>query len=125
MMPPEKEARILRRFCEFICQQDDTAFTYHELLGFIYGLAITPEVIMPREWIDLVLGEEKPEFNSDKQVQDFFAALMEVYNRYLTAFQKNGTLEFPYDLATEPPLEEIDAWTRGFQQALGLSLTFA
>ena len=40
MLPPKKEARILRQFCEAIGRHDDTAFTYHELLGLLYGLAL-------------------------------------------------------------------------------------
>jgi len=36
----------------------DEAFNLEELHGFLFGLAITPDLIKPSEWLPVVFGEE-------------------------------------------------------------------
>jgi len=116
-MITKKETKLLREFTEFIGRQNDEALTYHELMGFIHGLAMTPEMIMPSEWIRVICGDKEPEFLSKKQAENFIGTLMQVYNKHITAFQ-NDKLEFPFDLTSPPPLDEVGEWTWGLNYAL-------
>ncbi len=65
MKPPvtAKQKKILTRFLALSPDPDDT-FTYDELMGYLFGVAITPEVILPSEWMDQIFGEEKPVYDS-------------------------------------------------------------
>lgn len=117
-MITKKEAKILREFTEFASRQNDEAFTYDKLLGFIYGLAITPDIIVPSEWFEEIYGGKELEFPSQKQAEDFISTLIQVYNHTLAAFQ-NDKLEFPFDFSTAPlPVDKIAEWTWGFDYAL-------
>lgn len=116
-MITKKETKVLREFTEFIGQQNEEALTYDELMGFLHGLAMTPEIIMPSEWIEAIFGDEEPEFLSKKQMENFVGNLMQVYNKFLSAFQ-NDKLEFPFDFTNPPPLKKVDEWVWGLNLAL-------
>jgi len=47
-----------------------------DLDGFLTGLVVGPETIMPSEWLPLVWGGEVPEFESTEQAQTILAAII-------------------------------------------------
>jgi uncharacterized protein len=120
-MITEKEKKNLEQLLSLAANQDCDDLSLTELLGFFYGVAITPEVIVPSEWLAAIFGEEMPEFTSEKLTKANIDTLFRVYNRFSDAFH-NNKLVFPYNLA-EPEgweLEEAEEWTYGFYKALML-----
>ena len=102
----------------------EKSFTLTGLEGFLFGLAITPDMILPSEWISVIFGEETPEFKTAEQLEVLFKNLMEAYNAYNDAFHK-GTLHFPFndikvEEISEEVINEIEDWTYGFLIALML-----
>ena len=71
----------------------DDVFTLEELHGFLFGLAITPELIMPSDWLPVVFGEEMMEFDSKEEAGDMMAPLFLVCNGFYEEHHK-GKLFF-------------------------------
>ncbi|MBU0909743.1 MAG: UPF0149 family protein [Proteobacteria bacterium] len=120
-MISEKEKKDLKQLLALAIGQDGDDFSLTELLGFFYGVAITPEVIVPSEWLVTIFGKEMPEFKSEKQAKSGLDTLFLVYNKFSDAFH-NGTLAFPFNMADPDgwELEEAEEWAYGFHKALML-----
>lgn len=88
-----------------------------EFDGFLTGVAIGPELIMPSEWLPVAWGGEGPVFESDEEAQSLFGAMMSRYNEIIRQAQ-DGTYE-PIRCTTP---EERRAWAEGFVIAMGLRL---
>jgi uncharacterized protein len=108
---------IKNKLEKFLDQYEET-FTIDELCGFLYGIAITPEIIMPSEWLPVIFSDEMPEFESQSEAQEVMKLLMDAYNQFIGKFN-DGTLEFPYDfelIKDDDDFALIEDW------CLGLSL---
>lgn len=99
----------------------DNTFSYDELLGYLFGLAITPEALMPNEWIPLIFGGDLPEFASLAVAQKMTGGLMTAYNKYIDEFQK-GQLTFPFTIENlhDDQFAEVYEWVSGFEEAIAL-----
>lgn len=64
-------------------QLPDEALMLSELDGFLTGLALGPELIMPSEWLPIVWGGDEPVFNDLTEAQTVMQALMSRYNEIL------------------------------------------
>ena len=75
----------------------DNTFSYDELLGYLFGLAMTPELICPSEWMPVIFGGDLPDFDSVEEMQKMTGSLMQVYNKYIDDFH-NNKLTFPFNI---------------------------
>lgn len=119
MLTPE-ESKILKTFLALAPEPDET-FSYDELMGYLYGLAITPDIVLPSEWIPLIFNGTVPAYDSLDQVDTMNRCLMNVFNR-LTAEFHNNTLDLPFDIRQldRGELEKLYEWISGFEEALAL-----
>jgi yecA family protein len=46
----------------------DCSFNPAQLHGFFFGLALTPEPVMPSEWLTVVFASDGPLFENEKDV---------------------------------------------------------
>ena len=106
--------------------ESEETFTITELEGFLFGLAITPDVIMPSEWIPEIFGGEIPDFDTEGRIELLFKNLLNAFNAYSDAFQ-NGKLNFPFDVKNIKDkdindlfLNEMADWSYGLLVALRL-----
>jgi uncharacterized protein len=99
----------------------EEAFSIDELCGFLYGIAITPEMIPPSEWFPMVFSGEMPEFESKTEIEEVMKHLMDAYNQFIQKFN-DSTLKFPYDYQElEPPeFVRVEEWCMGL--SLGMQL---
>ncbi|MRR57835.1 MAG: YecA family protein [Deltaproteobacteria bacterium] len=97
----------------------DSALTLEELHGFLFGLAITPEAVMPNEWLPQVFGEEMTAFRDEKEASFFLDGLFGVFNR-LVGEQREGTLGFPGALEKASAAPYAEDWCYGLFLALTL-----
>lgn len=99
----------------------EITLTYDELLGYFYGIAITPDLISPSEWIPVIFGDDMPEYESREQARDSIDTILTVLNRYISAFH-DGSLFMPFDMAnlTDADVDRVWEWTSGFDEALSL-----
>lgn len=102
-----------------LADNKEDALTLTEFEGFLFGLAITPDVILPSEWMPVVFGEEMVTFDSEEQANILMQELMRAYNAYTRAFHE-GTLTFPFDMEklSSTMLDDIQDWSYGLLEAL-------
>ncbi len=101
--------------------EPEQTFTCDEISGFLFGLAITPDIILPNEWLPIIFGGVFPHFEQLEQLEDLSDTLITIYNRFTTAFHHNK-LSFPFDIETldEDQLATVFEWTSGLEEALSL-----
>lgn len=101
----------------------DEALTVEGLHGFLFGLAITPEPVMPSEWLPQVFGEEVAEFASNVEANETLEYLFGAYHR-ICILNQQDLLYFPFDMETlkEEDLERIGEWAYGLYAAMCLRL---
>ena len=89
-----------------------------DLDGFLTGIAVGPELVLPSEWLPLVFGGDAPEFADEAEAKAILGAITGRYNEILRQVadddlqpvfwaDRNGTL-----IAAD--------WAEGFLQAIML-----
>jgi uncharacterized protein len=89
-----------------------------DLDGFLTGVAIGRELIMPSEWLPIVWGDEEPVFADDREAQAVFGGIMSRYNEILRQVE-DGTFQ-PVLWATSDDTVIAADWAEGFALAIGL-----
>ncbi|MDW7773765.1 MAG: UPF0149 family protein [Desulfobulbaceae bacterium] len=56
-MISKKDKKNLRKMLSLAAEPEE-AMTYDELYGFLFGIAMTPDVLSPGEWMPIIFGEE-------------------------------------------------------------------
>jgi uncharacterized protein len=89
-----------------------------DLDGFLTGVAIGPELIMPSEWLPLVWGGEEPVFEDEEQARSVIGAVMGRYNEILRELDTDPEAYAPI-LWEGPGGEDIAGdWAEGFADAI-------
>jgi yecA family protein len=116
----KKEENIFKKLLS-LSSSPETTLSYDELRGFLYGIAITPEVISPDEWLPVIFGEEILDIENEEQIFEMAGTLFAVLNKHIAAFHDNS-LFMPFDMndIKEKDFERIFEWTSGFEEALSL-----
>lgn len=119
-MPAADQEKNLKKFLSLSTNPEDT-FSYDELLGFLFGLAMTPEIVLPDEWLPCIFGGEEPAFKSAKQAAEMTESILSLYNRLVDAFHGHS-LDFPFDITNlaDDQLFAVYEWVSGFDEALAL-----
>jgi uncharacterized protein len=110
----EKEARKLERA---LASRPD-ALGYCELAGFFFALACAPQLVKPREWLPLALGEELPK--SDDEARALIELVMTLYNHInLQVLEREPALPAGVEVRVEPmenfgPQAPLGRWAGGF-----------
>jgi len=99
----------------------EQTMSYNELMGFMFGLAITPVTIPPDEWMVAIFGEDDSEITAMDQARSMSIVLSQVFATFIAKKERND-LHFPYELETleHCDLEEVLEWVSGFEEALAL-----
>jgi uncharacterized protein len=72
--------RDLKRLDAFLCNLDDDAMMLSTLDGFLSGVIVCPELILPGEWLPENWGDEGPGFADEREANEILALIMERYN---------------------------------------------
>lgn len=95
-----------------------TAMSLFELDGFLTGVAIGPDLVMPSEWLPAIWGAEEPLFDDPEEMRTVLAEIMNRYNEILASLRQDPP-EFAPILATSPTGEPLaSAWAEGFFHAV-------
>ena len=120
MMITGEQKKTLKKFLALAPEPENT-LSYDQLTGFLYGLAITPDTLLPSEWIPRIFAGKTPEFASMDQGRQLFDGLRQVHRTIKAAFDA-GCPAFPFDIfsARDGVFDAILDWTFGFDMALSL-----
>lgn len=99
----------------------DIVLSIDGLHGYLFGLAIIPEPVMPSEWLPEIFGEEMLEVNDNQEGERLLGTLFAVYNRLIQQ-NEDGVLSFPFDIGTikTKDIQRMREWTHGFFLATSL-----
>jgi uncharacterized protein len=101
---------------------DSDAMLVSELDGFLAGLLVCPDLIMPSEWLPLVWGSDEddaPVFENARQAEQLVGLVMEHYNATAQDLQSGRYAPvFEVDTRHDEVLWEL--WIGGFETAMQL-----
>jgi uncharacterized protein len=89
-----------------------------DLDGFLTGIAVGPELILPSEWLPLIWGGEEPKFADEGEAEAVLGAIMGRYNEILRQIG-NGAFE-PIFWETPGGMPIAADWAEGFLRAIVL-----
>lgn len=101
---------------------DSDAMLLSELDGYLAGIIICPELILPGEWLPVVWGDDGvPPFEDERDVQWFINLVMKHQNAVLAALGKGIGRYKPF-LEVDARNDEIlwELWIEGFAAAMDL-----
>lgn len=111
----------LRKLERFLSRPEhgDEVMLLSELDGFISGVVVCPDLLMPSEWLGAVWGAEAPVFEGEREANDVLGAVMTHYNDVIRRLDRPGKYA---------PLLEKDRdgtllwemWACGFAKAVAL-----
>lgn len=111
--------RSLTAFLENPGRPDGT-LRFHELQGFLFAVASSPETIAPYEWLPIIGNEEALNFADEKEAQEILGQIMALYNEVNAAvLERSNALPsgcaFEDDIAANfEDRSSISQWSRGF-----------
>ena len=96
----------------------ESAMTLSELDGFLTGVLIGPELILPSEWMSIVWGEESPDFESVEQAETVSALIIARYNQINHGLRQRPRVLEP--LVMEDRNGDLlgEIWATGFVTAI-------
>jgi uncharacterized protein len=100
----------------------DESMGLSDLDGFLAGLAVGPELIMPSEWLPVVWGSDEPEFESVDQAQAILGVIMARYNEIVRLLDTDPD-SFDPVFWSDPDDEDdviVGDWAAGFLEAVKL-----
>jgi len=91
-----------------------------DLDGFLTGIAVGPELVLPSEWLPLIWGGDAPEFADEDEAKAILGAIMARYNEILRQVD-DDTLDPVFWVDRDGMLIAAD-WAEGFLQAVMLRM---
>jgi len=115
-----KQKRILKKIIA-LAPDPGNALSYDALTGLLYGVAITPDTLLPDEWLPLIFAGNMPESAAMDHNRELFDDLLQVHHALTAAFHA-GSLQFPFAIFSSRSgmFDAILDWTLGFDMALSL-----
>jgi uncharacterized protein len=98
----------------------DDSMGLSDLDGFLTGIVVGPELILPSEWLPVIWGGEEPQFQTEDEMWTVVGTIMGRYNEIVGCF--NGDPDEFDPIFWEGPEGEVIAsdWAAGFLDAVAL-----
>src|SRR6478735_4053410 len=98
----------------------DDSMGLSDLDGFLTGVVVGPELILPNEWLPVIWGGEEPVFHTEDEMRTVLGAIVGRYNEIVACLNTDPDDLEPIFL--EGPEGEVIAsdWAGGFLDAVAL-----
>lgn len=113
------DTRLLEKFLDSPERPDGT-LRFHELQGFLFAIASSPETISPSEWLPIISNDEDIGFRDENEAQQILNHIMALYNVVNTAvLERSDALPIGCNFKEEifanfDEKASISQWSRGF-----------
>lgn len=94
----------------------EDALTLSELDGFLAGVIVSPELILPAEWLPVIWGETDPLFENAQQARAVFDLIMAHYNATVSDLDRSRYRPLYEVGPDDSPTWEL--WVAGFWEAM-------
>ena len=118
-MLSKSEIKLLTEFLDSPERPDGT-FTFHELQGFLFAVACSPELVPPSAWIPIISDEKDIVFKDEEEAQLIMELIMNLYNTINEAAVSRST-RMPIGCKFQTDIEDnfddglpISQWSLGF-----------
>ncbi len=99
----------------------DDCMGLSDLDGFLTGVAIGPDLLLPSDWLPVIWGDGEPEFATVEEAQTILALIMARYNEILSTLASDPDSFEPIFWASGEEEEPIVTdWAAGFLEAVKL-----
>src|SRR3954454_19135011 len=98
----------------------DDGMVLSDLDGFLTGILVGPELIMPSEWLPHVWGGEAPAFENEEQARLILSTIMARYNEIARALDGEPSDLDPVFWEDREGTVIAGDWVEGFHEAIGL-----
>lgn len=101
-------------------ERPDGTLRFHELQGFLFAIASSPETIPVSEWLPLISDDEDIGFRDEKEAQQILNHVMALYNvANTTVLERSDALPSGCNFKKEvfanfDEKASISQWSRGF-----------
>ncbi len=116
--PSARRLQILERFL-WRADHGDDVMVLSEFDGLVAGVAVSPALILPSEWLPLIWGEDGPVFDSGRQANEILGLIQGHYNAVLRTLRVPGRYAAIFDEDRDGSVLWY-AWASGFAQAMAL-----
>ena len=98
----------------------DDSMGLSDLDGFLTGIVVGPELILPSEWLPVIWGGDEPEFETEAEMRTVLGTIMGRYDEIIAGLGNEPVVIDP--IFWEGPDGEIIAsdWVAGFLDAVAL-----
>lgn len=124
MSLPRHLQQLETRLAGLATRDGDGPMLISELDGFLAGILVCPELIMPSEWLPIALGREGEEvdaFDGEDVLQDTIQLVFKHYNTIGRELQ-HGDARYRPVFDVSPRYDEVlwELWMSGFAHAMAL-----
>jgi uncharacterized protein len=122
MRPPELTSDLIDELDAFLSsdQTPDDCMQLCDLDGFLTGIVVSPELIMPSEWEPVIWRGEPPDYKDLQQVQHITGIIMARYNEIIHMLMDEPGVFEPILYQTPDGAVLADDWAAGFMEAFTL-----
>src|SRR3954467_11011710 len=98
----------------------DDSMGLSDLDGFLTGIVVGPELILPSEWLTVIWGGDEPEFQTETEMRMVLGTIMGRYNEIVACLESEPENFEPIFIVG--PEDEVIAsdWAAGFLDAVAL-----
>jgi uncharacterized protein len=98
----------------------DEAMLLSELDGYLTAVAISPNLILPSEWLPAIWDDEDPPFADKTEANAIYGAITGLYNDVLRALAGDAASFEPILMDDLDGTRIADLWIQGFVRGLSL-----
>lgn len=120
--PSDLTEEMIEELDEFLMSDNspEDSFLLPDLDGFLTGIVVGPELIMPSEWVPIIWGSGEPEFEDEDHAERILGIIMLRYNEIIFQLDDEAGSFLPIlDEAPDGRLLAAD-WVEGFIDAFSL-----
>jgi len=115
----------LEELDRLLLDQSDDCMLLTQLDGFLTGIAVSPDLVKPGQWIRQIWagddGEGEPDFEDERDLQHFLDLVMRHYNLILASLDHPGGYAPVLETDTRTGETLWEMWVEGFGQAMDLA----